>query len=97
MPIEFVDPRPPCAETPAAPVAPRRAPRADRSLTIGLLANGFPDSARFLEHLATMMRRRGVAGAEFRAVTKASPPVPLTVAQNEGLTACDAVVAAYGH
>ncbi len=96
MPVSFHDPRPPIveAEQSFAHLPLRSIPRAP---TIGLLANGFPDSAQFLDAVAQQISAR-VDGATFERVTKVSPPTPLTVAQLSMLTTtCDAVVAAYGH
>ena len=65
--------------------------------TIGLLANGFPDSAAFLDALAAEIAP-AIDGVSFERVTKVSPPTPLTEAQLTLLsTSCDAVIAAYGH
>ena len=97
MPIEFVDPRPPRAEFDAAREVPRRVPRGDGPPVIGMLANGFPDSERFLGHVAVAIREGCLPHAEFKAITKSSPPVPLTPAQFETLASCDGVIAAYGH
>jgi hypothetical protein len=97
VPIEFVDPRPPRAEPVITPAAPRRPRRGNRPPVIGMLANGFPDSERFLHHVGVAIRDARVPHAEFRVVTKSSPPVPLTAAQFEALASCDGVIAAYGH
>lgn len=68
-----------------------------RRPTIGLLANGFPDSAAFLDALADELTTM-IDGISFERVTKVSPPTPLTDAQLGLLTtSCHAVVAAYGH
>ena len=96
MPVSFHDPRPPIVEAAQSferlPL--RTIPRAP---TIGLLANGFPDSAQFLDAVALHISA-AVEGVGFERVTKVSPPTPLTAAQVTLLTTtCDAVVAAYGH
>lgn len=96
MPVSFVDPRSVVDDAlrrfddlglrpiPARP-------------TIGLLANGFPDSAAFLDALAVELEA-AIDGVSFERVTKVSPPTPLTEAQLSLLsTTCDAVIAAYGH
>ena len=96
MPVSFHDPRPPIVE---AEQSFERLPLRSipRSPTVGLLANGFPDSAQFLEAVAQQISAR-IVGATFECVTKVSPPTPLTEAQLTLLTTtCDAVVAAYGH
>ncbi|HUP73247.1 MAG TPA: hypothetical protein VM282_09375 [Acidimicrobiales bacterium] len=96
MPVSFHDPRPPIVEAAQSferlPL--RTIPRAP---TIGLLANGFPDSAQFLDAVARQISAV-VDGVAFERVAKVSPPTPLTAAQLTRLTTtCHAVIAAYGH
>jgi hypothetical protein len=93
--IAFIDPRPP-TRLAVDPFVPRPHDRDGGARTIGLLANGFPDSAAFLTHLAAALDD---VHTEFtwHAVTKARPPDPLTDDQLAALTRCDAVIAAYGH
>ena len=96
MPVSFLDPRPPIAEASQtfAHLVLRPIPG---SPTIGLLANGFPDSAQFLDAVAQRVSA-AIEGVTFERVTKISPPTPLTDAQLALLTTkCDAVIAAYGH
>ena len=96
MPVSFHDPRPIIVEDTRsfAGLHLRSIPRAP---TIGLLANGFPDSAQFLDAVAQQISTR-IDGVTFERVTKVSPPTPLTQQQLMLLTTtCDAVVAAYGH
>jgi hypothetical protein len=93
--IEFLDPRPPTRTTVDAFVD-RSPHRQGAAMTVGLLANGFPDSAAFLARLADALGDLAT-GFTWRAVTKARPPDALSDAQLAELTACDAVVAAYGH
>jgi hypothetical protein len=95
VPVSFVDPRSPVDgalrsfdELALRPIPSRP--------TIGLLANGFPDSAAFLDALATEIATV-IDGVSFERVTKVSPPTPLTDAQLTRLSTCDAVIAAYGH
>ncbi len=95
MGIEFIDPRPPTRIAVDTFVA-RGRDRDGGTPTVGLLANGFPDSAVFLTHLAAALDDMGT-GVAWHAVTKARPPDPLTDDQLRALTACDAVIAAYGH
>ena len=64
---------------------------------IGLLANGFPDSVPFLEHLGEALQRLE-PGIRVSRFDKGNP----TIAAGEGLLAevkssCAGVVAAYGH
>jgi hypothetical protein len=61
-----------------------------------LLANGFPDSVAFLDALAAGLSSLR-PDLTFVAVAKARPPDPLDDGQVDALTACDAVIAAYGH
>jgi hypothetical protein len=94
MAIRFHDPRPP---TLAATDAYAVGALGDQPLTIGLLANGFPDSMTFLDALAVELAILR-PGAAFVRVEKVSPPTPLTEAQHRTLTeGCMGVVAAYGH
>jgi hypothetical protein len=96
MPVSFLDPRPPIVEA-AHSVERLRFRSIPRTPTIGLLANGFPDSAHFLNAVAQQISAR-MNGVTFERVTKVSPPTPLTESQLKLLTTtCDAVVAAYGH
>ena len=96
MPVSFLDPRPPIVE--AAHSFERLQLRSiPSSPTIGLLANGFPDSAQFLNAVAQQISAR-IDGVAFERVTKVSPPTPLTAPQLTLLTTtCHAVVAGYGH
>ena len=64
---------------------------------IGLLANGFPDSAPFLEHLGEALRELE-PGIRVNIFDKGNPTIPA----GEGLlkdikSRCGGVVAAYGH
>ena len=96
MTVSFLDPRTPIVE---AEHSFERLPLRSipSSPTIGLLANGFPDSAQFLNAVAQQISTR-IDGVVFERVTKVSPPTPLTESQLSLLTTnCDAVVAAYGH
>ena len=96
MPVSFVDPRSPVdgALRSFDDLALRPIPLRP---TIGLLANGFPDSAAFLDALSVELAAH-LDGVSFEPVTKVSPPTPLTEAQLTLLaTKCDVVIAAYGH
>lgn len=94
MAIRFHDPRPP---TSAANDAYAVDAQDERPLTIGLLANGFPDSMTFLDALAAELSMLQ-PGATFVRIEKVSPPTPLTDEQRRTLTEdCVGVVAAYGH
>jgi hypothetical protein len=65
--------------------------------TLGLLANGFPDSENFLQALSTELGKR-VPGIKVRHWNKGNASIP---ANEEILAAiesnCDAAIAAYGH
>jgi len=67
------------------------------SLTVGLLANGFPDSAKFLEHLRTALGVK-LPEARFKHYVK---KVDSAVVSDEMLASieadCEALVCAYGH
>lgn len=92
--MEFLDPR----GTPTAPLEPYRlrAPL-EPGETVGLFANGFPDSVSFLEHVGAALREL-VPGLQVRLWNKGNAsalasPQHLDEIQRE----CSAVVAAYGH
>ncbi len=95
MSITFVDPR---AE-PGAPIEPYelRANLEVDGLTLGLLANGFPDSVAFLDQVQAALAEI-LPGASFKrwdkgdASSVASPAMLAEMVQS-----CHAVVAAYGH
>ncbi|MCY4195164.1 MAG: hypothetical protein OXF04_12885 [bacterium] len=93
MAIEYLDPQ---AE-PGEPVTPYDLSAGGGALTIGLLANGFPDSVPFLDAVGESLRRVR-PDVEVRAWNKGNA----SMAANDQLMAeitgaCDAVVAAYGH
>jgi hypothetical protein len=94
--VSFVDPRSVAGDDLRSFDDLPRRPIPERP-TIGLLANGFPDSANFLDALAEQIAEL-TAGVSFERVTKVSPPTPLTDEQIGRLTStCHAVLAAYGH
>ena len=66
-------------------------------VTIGLLANGFPDSDNFLEAVGTALKEQ-VPGITLKSWNKGNASVPAsddTLADIE--SSCDAAIAAYGH
>ncbi len=64
---------------------------------IGLLANGFPDSAKFLHHVEAALTR-ALPDAEFVFADKGDPTTVVSDAMIDDLRdRCGAVVAAYGH
>jgi hypothetical protein len=92
--MEFLDPR----GTPTAPIEPygERAALAPGE-TVGLFANGFPDSVAFLEHVGAALQREA-PGIEVRLWNKGNASA-LASQQHLGeiQDECTAVVAAYGH
>jgi len=92
--MEFLDPR----GEPTAPISPYTATAAVRAGdTVGLFANGFPDSVAFLEHIGTALRRE-VPGLSVKLWNKGNASA-LASDQHLGeiQAECGAVVAAYGH
>ena len=93
MAIEYLDPQ---AE-PAESVTPYGLSAGGGTLTIGLLANGFPDSVPFLDAVGESLRRVR-PDLEVRAWNKGNASM---VADDQLIgeitDGCDAVVAAYGH
>lgn len=92
--VSFVDPR----GVPADAVLPYRLNHPlDDGAVIGLMANGFPDSDTFLDHVANAVSAR-LPAVRFERYNKGNASTP---ASDEMLTAveaeCDAVIAAYGH
>lgn len=95
MTVCFIDPR---AETATEPEPYELSIDVrDRPLTIGLLANGFPDSVVFLEQVASALAS-SLPDATFRHYDKGDAS---SIASEEMLATivaeCGAVVAAYGH
>ena len=92
--MEFLDPR-------GAPVAPIESYTGRAALaageTIGLFANGFPDSVNFLEHIGAALRR-ALPGVDVKLWNKGNASM-LASQQHLGeiQAECTAVVAAYGH
>ncbi len=93
--IEFLDPR---AE-PSAPIelyTPRIDPQT-RPVSIGLLANGFPDSVAFLTQIEEALRRE-LPDAEFHHYNKGDASIVVPDEMLDRISReCQAVVAAYGH
>lgn len=94
MAITYHDPRGESRVAPQ-PYTPR-AP-ADGPVTVGLLANGFPDSEAFLDAVERALERE-LAGATFRRYRKPGASIPANDALVSAIAAeCDALVTAYGH
>jgi len=93
--IQFIDPR---AE-PGQPIEPYELTLdADaRPVSIGLLANGFPDSVNFLECVETSLAAL-LPDATFVHYNKRNVAIVVPDAISDEVVAdCDAVIAAYGH
>ena len=84
--------------TPVAPIEPYRGRTAlAAGETVGLFANGFPDSVAFLEHIGAALTR-AVPGLDVKLWNKGNASA-LASQQHLGeiQAECTAVVAAYGH
>ena len=98
MTVTFLDPR---AE-PGLPVDPYTARLADSArssgTTIGLLANGFPDSVAFLDHVEKALADAAPVGTTFKRYDKGNASITAPGQLVEVITKeCHAVVTAYGH
>lgn len=94
--MRFLDPR---AE-PSTPVEPYsvRPIAADGAATIGLLANGFPDSVAFLDAVEQELVKVAPLSVRVRRYAKPNASAPMTDALAELIVGeCDALVTAYGH
>ena len=92
--MEFLDPR----GAPVTPIEPYRGRTAlAAGETVGLFANGFPDSVAFLEHIGAALTR-AVPGLDVKLWNKGNASA-LASQQHLGeiQAECTAVVAAYGH
>ena len=91
--IEFLDPR---AE-PSAAQEPYELAAELPGATIGLLANGFPDSVSFLDRVADVLVDL-VPGIELRRYDKGNASILADDQLLDGISKeCKAVVTAYGH
>jgi len=94
MTVQYHDPR---AEPLTPPEPYRLEADLDRPLTIGLLANGFPDSDTFLEQVEAALAER-LPQASFKHYNKRNASVRV---RDEMLASivdgCAAMIAAYGH
>ncbi len=71
--------------------------RGANQITVGLLANGFPDSENFLARIGEVIREIE-PGVEIASYNKGNASVPANDEMLATITAdCDAVIAAYGH
>jgi hypothetical protein len=95
MTVAFLDPR----AQPGLPVDPYQlsVDVTAGPITIGLLANGFPDSVNFLREVGDALGEV-LPGAAFRHYDKGNASIVAPQAMLDEITAeCGAVVAAYGH
>lgn len=92
--MQFVDPQP--APSTPADLYELSSPL-DAGSTIGLFANGFPDSVEFLDQVEAALAKR-LDDADFLRMNKGNAS-RLATDQEVAAAAerCDAVVAAYGH
>jgi hypothetical protein len=95
MTVEYFDPR---AE-PGLPVDPYdlRIDLSEPGLTIGLLANGFPDSMNFLVEVGHVLKKR-LPEIEVRTFDKGNASIVAGDALLDAISGeCRAVITAYGH
>ena len=95
MTVEYLDPRAEpgrAAEPYDLALDPGEGP-----VEVGLLANGFPDSAAFLDQVEKALAE-ALPGAAFRRYDKGDASTPASDQLLDGIAAeCRAVVTAYGH
>ena len=92
--VDFIDPRAPTAieQTPYT----HRLTPGDEGITIGYLANGFPDSENFLKALAAEVAR--LLNAASAHWNKGNASIPAPDAMLDAIESqCHAAIAAYGH
>ena len=99
MAIRFLDPR----AQPSAPISPYEAKldwsfAQNQPLSIGLLANGFPDSDTFLETVEIALRNILPKDTTYSFTNKGNASAPASKELVEAIAAnTHAVVTAYGH
>ncbi len=94
MSLQYHDPR---AALPAAPTPYTLGADLSGPVTIGLLANGFPDSVEFLDAVEAALTA-ALPGAAFQRYNKGNPSIPATNALLDQMVAeCTVVASAYGH
>jgi hypothetical protein len=92
--MEFHDPR---GQLTGPIDAYRAAATLDAGQTVGLFANGFPDSVNFLEHVGAAIERE-LPGVSVQLWNKGNASALASEEHLAQITAsCSAVVAAYGH
>ena len=94
MPVTYVDP---AAET-SPPPEPYElyVDISKRPLTIGLVANAFPDATNFTNCLETSLSA-ALPGATFKRYQKANVDPVQSTMLSEIAAVCDAVVSVWGH
>lgn len=93
--IEFLDPR----GAPGTPIEPYELniDAGSGPITIGLLANGFPDSVRFLDQVGRALAAANPEATFVRYDKGDASSVVSDVMLDDLVDRCQAVVAAYGH
>jgi len=92
--MEFLDPR---AEPLAVPEPYELSRQLEPGTTIALLANGYPDSVAFLDHVEASLGE-AFEGLSFRRYDKGNASVVVSDEMMADIKReCQAVVAAYGH
>ena len=94
MSIEFHDPR----AKPATPASPYLlSTDLQGEITIGLLANGFPDSEAFLDEIDEVLAKK-LPGSTIKRYNKHGASVPANDTLMEKIAdECDVFLSAYGH
>jgi hypothetical protein len=94
--IEFLDPRGETG-TEIQPYTLSVKLNGSNSATVGLLANGFPDSDNFLNHVAAVLNdtQPGLSLEHFNKGNASAPASPEML--NSISESCQALVTAYGH
>jgi hypothetical protein len=94
MTVHYHDPR---AALPTAPLAYTLGADFSQPLTLGLLANGFPDSVEFLDAVEAALGEHQ-PGLTIRRYNKGNPSIPATAALLAQIAGeCQVVASAYGH
>ena len=92
--MDFLDPR---ADPLATPEPYELSQQLEPGTTIALLANGFPDSVSFLEHIETALSE-AFEGLSFKHYDKGDASIVVSGEMLANIEAeCQAVIAAYGH
>ena len=94
MTIEFHDPR----AQPAIPATPYQlSAQLDTDITIGLLANGFPDSETFLDEIDRVLTQ-ALPTVVIKRYNKHGASVPANdTLMDQIASQCDVFLSAYGH